>query len=275
MPNDLECLRSLKDRDLVREGLLVAEGREVCLRLFASGCEVHAVAGTPHAIAALKDHIPAGCRVHIMSAPQLSEILGFRFHRGVLAMAPMPPPRPLGELTKSGGSVPRRLLVCPHISDPENLGSMYRSASALGWDGIITGPETVSPWSRRVVRVSMGSVFLLPWWQVANPGDLRPLRDAGYLLAGTTIAPGCRDVKAFAADLDTLEELEGRTQPLALLFGHEYHGLADPWQEVCEQFVHIPMSEGPDSLNVSVSAAICCYLLGRPARKDQSPEAAL
>lgn len=274
MTGDLAYLNSLRDKNLAKEGLLVAEGKEVCLRLFKSGLAVRDVVCTPRIHDELAGQLPPGCVVHPMSEPAISAVVGFKFHRGILAIAQAPAIPSLTDALdgcQHGGKTtgqdpthrPCRLLACPHISDPENLGSLYRSASALGWDGIIVGPGTVSPWSRRVVRVSTGSVFMLKTWRVDSPADLMRLKEKGCLIAGTSIMPGCESIADFAGNLKRLETIEDRGQSLALLFGHEFRGIPDDWLAVCDRLVHIPMSEGPDSLNVAVTAAICCYLLGR------------
>src|SRR4051812_40725005 len=233
-------------------GAVIVEGVPAVQRLLASPYRVRAVLGVPGRVAALDlpDDVPA----YEADKWLLSEIIGFRLTRGVLASADRRPPADLGELlTGPDPAAPRRLAVLEGLNDAENLGSIARSAVALGVDGLLLDPRCADPLYRRSVRVSMGHVLALPFAVLADwPGGLDRLHEAGYLTVALTPA----------ADAVDLGSINPREHPrTAVLLGAEGPGLTAEAQAAARVRARIPMREGVDSLGVAAAAAIAFTLL--------------
>ncbi len=238
------------DRPAGRErgtGPVVVEGVPAVQRLLASPYPVRAVLGVPGRLADLD--LPAGVPAYEMDKWALSELIGFRLTRGVLASADRLPPADVGALlTGPDPAAPRRLAVLEALNDAENLGSIARSAVALGVDGLLLDPRCADPLYRRAVRVSMGHVLALPFAVLPGwPGDLARLHDAGYLTVALTPAPDAVDL----ADVDP------RAHPrTAVLLGAEGPGLTPEAQAGARVRARIPMRAGVDSLGVAAAAAV-------------------
>jgi tRNA G18 (ribose-2'-O)-methylase SpoU len=228
-------------------GLVIVEGVPAVERLLASPYRVRAVFGVPGRVAALD--LPAGVAAYEADKWVLSEVIGFRLTRGVLASADRRPPAGLDALLAGPDPVaPRRLAVLEGLNDHENLGSIARSAVALGVDGLLLDPRCADPLYRRAVRVSMGHVLALPFAVLPDwPGDLDRLRDAGYLTVALTPAEDAVDL----AEVDPVAH--PRT---AVLLGAEGPGLTPEAQRAARVRARIPMRTGVDSLGVAAAAAI-------------------
>src|SRR4051812_10506360 len=165
-------------------GPVIVEGVPAVARLLASPYRVRAVFGVPGRVAALD--LPEDVPAFEADKWLLSEVIGFRLTRGVLASADRRPPADLDALLAGPDpAAPRRLAVLEALNDAENLGSIARSAVALGIDGLLLDPRCADPLYRRSVRVSMGHVLGLPFAVVPEwPAGLERLHDAGY----TTVA---------------------------------------------------------------------------------------
>ena len=228
-------------------GPVIVEGVPAVERLLSSPYRVRAVFGVPGRVAALD--LPAGVPAYEADKWVLSEIIGFRLTRGVLASADRRPPADLDALlTGLDPAAPRRLAVLEGLNDHENLGSIARSAVALGVDGLLLDPTCADPLYRRAVRVSMGHVLALPFAVLDGwPGDLTRLHDAGYRTVALTPAADAVDV----ADVDP------RAHPrTAVLLGAEGPGLTPAAQQAAQVRARIPMRSGVDSLGVAAAAAI-------------------
>jgi tRNA G18 (ribose-2'-O)-methylase SpoU len=228
-------------------GPVIVEGVPAVQRLLASPYRVRAVFGVPGRVAALglPDEVPA------FEADKwvLSEVIGFRLTRGVVASADRRPPAELGELLAGPDpAAPRRLAVLEALNDAENLGSIARSALALGIDGLLLDPRCADPLYRRSVRVSMGHVLALPFAVLPEwPADLGRLHDAGYLTIALTPSPDAVD----------LAEVDPRDHPrTAVLLGAEGPGLTPEAQQAARVRARIAMRPGVDSLGVAAAAAI-------------------
>jgi tRNA G18 (ribose-2'-O)-methylase SpoU len=179
----------------------------------------------------------------------LSEVIGFRLTRGVLASADRRPPEDVGTLVSGPDPTgPRRLAVLEGLNDAENLGSIARSAVALGIDALLLDPRCADPLYRRAVRVSMGHVLALPFAVLPDwPAGLDLLHDAGYLTVALTPADDAVDLGDVAA----------RAHPrTALLLGAEGPGLTPEAQRAAQVRARIPMRTGVDSLGVAAAAAV-------------------
>lgn len=257
----IAAYRNLKDRTLRGERLFVTEGRLLTLRLLESRYQARSVLVAERFAEDLARAVPHGVPLYVAPEKLLWDVVGFKFHRGVLACGRRGEPMTVDELmAERGGAADLTLIVCPAVTDRQNLGSIVRIAGAFGLDGVILGKECCDPLSRRVLRVSMGAVFLVPIVQSSDlSADLRTLKDRW-------------NVELWATVLDAAAEpLEQVRRPgrLALLFGNEAHGLAGPWLAACDRRVTIPMRLGTDSLNLAVAAGIFLYVLKPDAARSR------
>jgi tRNA G18 (ribose-2'-O)-methylase SpoU len=228
-------------------GPVIVEGVPAVERLLASPYRVRAVFGVPGRVAALD--LPDDVVAYEADKWLVSEVIGFRLTRGVLASADRRPPADLDALLAGPDpAAPRRLAVLEALNDAENLGSIARSALALGIDGLLLDPRCADPFYRRSVRVSMGHILALPFAVLSDwPGDLGRLHDAGY----TTVA------LTPAADAVDLTSIDAAAHPrTAVLLGAEGPGLTPEAQAAVRVRARIPMRPGVDSLGVAAAAAI-------------------
>ena len=251
----LAAYRELNQRNLTREsGLFIAEGDKLTERLIASRYPVVSVLAESAQADRFEPLLDPQTPIYVAERKLLEATIGFNFHRGVLACGRRLPGPAIDELLDdrqpTGGCRDRAIiLVCPAVQDPTNLGSIIRTAAALGCAGVVLGRKCADPFSRRVLRVSMGAALHLPVVESDNLAeDLLALRRAKYELAGTVIDAPAEPLATF------------RPPPrLALLLGSEGHGLAPEWLAHCDRRLTIPMRLGIDSLNVAVAAAIVLY----------------
>jgi tRNA G18 (ribose-2'-O)-methylase SpoU len=252
----LEPYRRLKDTNQTRwSGQFICEGQILVERLLASDFEVASVlVDQPH-YEQMQTLISPKVETFVVPPKMVPQIVGFNFHRGVLACGRRKPSPPLEDLVMPADKG-LTLAVCPDVQDPVNLGSIARIAQALGIDALVLGPQCADPFSRRVLRVSMGAVLRLPVVQVSDlEGTLRDLRSRyGVELAATVLS-------------ETAELLDRahRSRRFALLLGNEGQGLPENLVAICQRRLTIPMSQGADSLNVSVAAGIFFYHFTRHA----------
>jgi tRNA G18 (ribose-2'-O)-methylase SpoU len=243
--------RNLPDRTLRGEQMFVAEGRALTQRLLTSRYPTAAVLCAEQHAAEFEREAAGRCPVYTMPEPLLIELVGYRFHLGVLAAGRRLPPWSLDELMAPLAAARRlTLAICPEVTKPENLGLVFRSTAALGVDGLLLGRLCYDPFSRRCLRVSMGGVFRVPWAQSADvPADFRALHERyGVELAATVLDPAAEPIDAV------------RWPPrVGLVFGSEYDGLRHQWLELCQRRITIPMQPGTDSLNLGVAAGIFLY----------------
>jgi tRNA G18 (ribose-2'-O)-methylase SpoU len=255
---ELDAYRDLRDRDLRREGLLVAEGRWLVERLLASGWEVLSVLCAPRFAEHFRELASGRCPVLTVDEKELARVAGFPFHRGVLAAARRPVfPSLAAWLSRSEPAAPPAggtLVLCPGLTGEYNLGSIVRSATALGADALAVGSRCCDPLSRRALKVSMGAAFRLPLLAMDEEEtlELSRLRAAGWRIAGASPAPEATPVACWRRD-----------GPVALALGEEAEGLPEPWAGGCDVLLRVPMRDGTDSLNVSVAAGILLYFLSR------------
>ena len=267
----LRDFRTVSDPELMRaRGLFVAEGRRAVERLLASRFRTHALLVTGSLLDRLGTALDAranrahGPRVFLTDSAQLRRITGFRFHRGCLALGERPAPRPEDEVWPAAD--PRRpLVVLERVSDPDNVGSIFRSAAAFGAAGVVLSPACADPLYRKAIRTSMGTTLTLPF-RVARewPGVLRRLRASGARLVALT-------PERLAAGLETFVRQESGA-PLALLLGNEGDGISRAALDLCDERVRIAVEPAVGSLNVAIAAAIVLQRLhARQPRLDREP----
>ncbi|MBN1241278.1 MAG: RNA methyltransferase [Spirochaetales bacterium] len=245
-PEGLELFDGLRDRDYAARGLMVIEGRILLDKALDAGLSIEAALCMPADRPSVEARSGGAFPVHSRPAPEIAELVGFGFHRGVLALARRPAlPEPARVATPDGD-----LLVLWNVTDPENLGLLSRSAAALGAAAIALGPGCADPYSRKALRTSMGNLLTRPLLRVDVAG-LAALRGPDRLLVAAALGPRSRELRGF--------DPGGRAVALAL--GNEGYGLPDEAIEVCDEVLVVPMASGVDSLNVAAAGAIMMWEL--------------
>jgi len=238
-------------------GVFIAEGELVVRQLLSSPCTTRSVLLTEGALARLVDTLatlPAETPVYLASEAVLAGVVGFNFHRGVVACGERPPEPPLDAVLATA----RALVVLEDLSNHDNVGGIFRNVAALAGrrTAVLLSPGTCDPLYRKALRVSIGQALHIPFRRLAEwTHDLDRLRAAGFTLLALTPDPG-------AVDLGTLEA-RGIHRP-ALLLGAEGPGLTPAAFAKADLRVRIPIAPGVDSLNVSVAAAVALSRLTRP-----------
>lgn len=250
---DYVQLREVNLRRLLEEehGLFIAEGDKVIRRAAEAGYEPRSFLLAPRWLDTLADVLEKWpeAPVYLVSEALAEQVTGFHVHRGALASYKRQPPSTLDTLLETVR--PDRIAIFDDIVDHTNVGAGFRAAAAMGVDAVLVTPTCADPLYRRSVKVSMGTVFQVPWTRLTSwPGDLAKLKDHGF----TTAAFALTD------DSITLDELTARhDEKLALIFGTEGHGLKPHVLAESDLTVRIPMAGGVDSLNVASSAAVAFY----------------
>lgn len=241
----------LLNRERPEEGMFIAESPKVVERALDAGYEpVSILLEKKHMEGEARDILArcGGIDVYTAELDVLTKLTGFPLTRGVLcAMRRKPLPK-LETLLQTA----TRVAVLENVMNPTNVGAIFRSAAALGMDAVILTQGSSNPLYRRAIRVSMGTVFQIPW-TFAGADWPAELKRFGF----TTAALALRE--------DTLalrDSRLGRAEKLALVLGTEGDGLAEGTIAACDYTVKIPMSHGVDSLNVAAASAVAFYQLG-------------
>jgi len=186
--------------------------------------------------------------VYIAPPEVLEQITGYHLARGVLCLMKRKAMQPVEELCRGM----KRVAVLEKVMNPTNLGAIFRSAAALGMEAVLLSPGCTDPLYKRSARVSMGTVFQVPW-TVLGAGWIEELSGLGFKLA------------AFALTDDTVSIRDkglNSEEKLAVVLGSEGPGLAQETIEACDYTIKIPMSHGVDSLNVAAASAVAFWQLG-------------
>ena len=247
--------RTLRRLDDPPAATMILEGLNVIEAAVGEGIGLTSVLVDERHLETLLERIPTLAHgetpLYVASRATLSAVSGFRVSRGYFAEARRPRPCDFEYVARGA----RRLVVLEALTDVTNVGALFRSASALGADGVVLAPTCADPLNRRAIRVSMGTVFQVPWCVAPAPwpaAALDALGEWGYLRAGMALVDG-------ALRLDD-PALKGHER-LALLFGGEGWGLSAEALAACDCHVVIPMAHGVDSLNVASSAAVALWEL--------------
>jgi tRNA G18 (ribose-2'-O)-methylase SpoU len=239
----ITAYRELKDKNLLsRHGLFIAEGEHLVKRLIESEFETHSLLvqeSRLHAFSETSFKFP----VFVATAKQISQIVGFKFHRGVLALGIRKPTMNVDTMMADAGKI-QRLVILPEINDVENLGGLFRTCAALGYKFIILGPSCCDPFARRAIRTSVGTLFKL---SISRSDDI--IRDVALLKKN-------HNFDFYAATTVESSSLPKPSTKLGLVFGSEADGLPADIIDVCDDNISVPMSTGVDSLNVVVAAGI-------------------
>lgn len=232
-------------------GLFIAEGEKVIRRAIEAGHRPRSFLLAERWIPGLADLIDLhpDAPVYVVSEDLAEAVTGFHVHRGALASLHRAEPTPMADLLGL-----RRLVVAEDIVDHTNVGAILRNAAGLGWDGVLLAPRSADPLYRRSIKVSMGTVFSLPWARVDDWATAIPsLRAVGFTVVALALTPD-------AVGLDDLVAA-GVPDKLAIVVGTEGEGLSRRWIEQADAVVSIPMAHGVDSLNVAAATAVACWAL--------------
>lgn len=251
----------LRNKHKSGEGLFIAESHKVISHALDAGYE-------PVSFLMEKRHIENQGKALIERCPEtpvytaesalLESLTGYKMNRGLLCAMRRPAEKDAEEVCRGAG----RIAVLEGIVDPSNVGAIFRCAAALGVDALLLAPNCCDPLYRKSVRVSMGTVFQLPWARIGEDSadwfenGLERIKAMGFKTAALAL-----DERAVSIEDESLAGEER----LALLLGTEGDGLAATTVEKCDYTVMIPMSRGVDSLNVATAAAVAFWQL-RPAQ---------
>jgi len=248
--------RDLRDVQLrqhleAEQGLFLAEGEKVVRRAVEAGFSPRSFLMAPRWLEGLDDVLStSGAPVYVVSEALAEEVTGFHVHRGALASLHRNPLPSVDQVLDGARSV----LVLEDVVDHTNVGAIFRSGAALGFDAVLLAPRCADPLYRRAIKVAMGAVFTTPWTRLPDWYDALPaLSRAGFTTIALTLAP----------DAAPIEDAVAGTDRLALVLGSEGHGLSPRWEQAADRRAIIPMAAGIDSLNVAAATAVACYVAAR------------
>ena len=249
----------LRNRREPEKGIFIAESPKVIDRALDAGYKPVSLLMERKQITGPAAGILSRCGdapVYTADREMLAELTGFELTRGVLCAFHRPAPRPVEELCKNA----RRVAVLEGIVDSTNVGAIFRSAAALNMDAVLINPSCCDPLCRRAVRVSMGTVFQVPWGQLGETPADWPEKgmDILHSLGFKTAAMALSD-RSVSID----DEQLAKEPKLAIVLGTEGDGLAAGTIASCDYTVKIPMSHGVDSLNVAAASAVAFWQLGK------------
>lgn len=240
----------LLNRQEPRKGMFIAESPRVIERALDYGCvpvsiliETRQIEGQKHIIKRC-GNIP----VYTAEFDVLTQLTGFKLTRGMLCAMYRPTPKTVSEI----GTGARRLAVLENVVNPTNIGAVFRSAAALGIDGVLLTPACSNPLYRRAIRVSMGTVFQISWAFFTEGQGIKLLQNLGFRTVALAL-----NKDALNIDAPQLKQEE----KLAIVLGTEGDGLAAETIASCDYTVRIPMANGVDSLNVASASAVAFWQL--------------
>lgn len=238
------------------KGMFIAESPKVIQRALDAGCE-------PVSLLVERGHVNEEAAAAILrcgdvpvytaSMEILTRLTGFQLTRGMLCAMKRPPLPTVAQVLQNA----KRVVILDSIMNPTNVGAIFRSAAALGMDAVLLTPGSSNPLYRRSARVSMGTVFQIPW-TFLNADWVESLRGFGF----KTAAMALREDSVAISD-----PVLAREEKLAMILGTEGEGLPQSTIDACDYTVLIPMYHGVDSLNVAAASAVAFYELSKHAAK--------
>ena len=229
--------------------LFIAESPKVIARALDAGCKPVSVLAERENLKGEAAEIIEACGdipVYTGENALLAKLTGYKLTRGLLCAMHRPPVRPLEEVLQGA----KRVAVLEDVVNPTNLGAIFRSAAALGMDAVVLTTGCSDPLYRRSARVSMGTVFQVPWGYLEQP--IGYLRELGFKTAAMALKED-----TYSIDDPAL----AREERLAIVLGTEGEGLTDATIAQCDYTVKIPMYHGVDSLNVAAASAVAFWEL--------------
>ncbi len=260
---ELDTFARLSERELLNldhpeKGLFIAESPKVTQRALDAGYEPTALLIDKKEMNPEAEQIIAKCGdipVFTAETQVLSLLTGFKLTRGMLCAMKRKPLKSVSQVCKNTS----RIAVLENVMNPTNIGAIFRNAAALNFDAVLLTDGCCDPLYRRSIRVSMGTVFQIPWTFIpkedyAKPGEgIRMLKDEGFATAAMSLKPDSVSIRNKKLNSE---------KKLAVILGTEGDGLALSTIAQCDYNIMIPMSHGVDSLNVSSAAAVAFWQLG-------------
>ena len=260
----------LLNKDYPEEGMFIAESPKVVGRALDAGYEPVSVLVEKKKMEENEETRQimekfADTKVPIFTADfeVLTQLTGFKLTRGMLCAIRRKPLRKFQDLCAGKN----RIVILENVQNPTNVGAIFRSATALNMEAVLLSPGCSDPLYRRASRVSMGTVFQIPWTFIQDHNEMRcereviwpkqailELRKLGY----KTVALALTDDSVSIDDTELMKE-----EKLAIILGNEGEGLEDETIALCDYTVKIPMAHGVDSLNVAAASAVAFWQLGR------------
>ena len=246
--------RDLRDVQLrktleAEHGLFIAEGEKVVRRAMEAGFDARSFLMAERWLQGLDDLLAqtdAPC--YVVTEAMAEEVTGFHVHRGALGSMHRRALPSLDEVLADATNV----LVLEDLVDHTNVGAIFRSGAAMGFDAVLLSPRCADPFYRRAIKVGMGAVFSTPWTRLDTWYDALPdLSARGFTTVALTLAEDSEPIEESVAGLDKV----------ALVLGSEGPGISPRWQQTADRRAIIPMREGIDSLNVAAASAVACYLV--------------
>lgn len=240
----------LLNRHEPEKGMFIAESPRVIERALDYGCVPVSILIETRQIEKQKDIMKRCGNIPVYTAEfdVLTQLTGFKLTRGMLCAMYRPALKTVSEICAGA----RRLAVLENVVNPTNVGAIFRSAAALGIDGVLLTPACSNPLYRRAIRVSMGTVFQIPWAFLTEEQGIKLLQSLGFRTVALAL-------NKEALDIDT-PQLK-REEKLAIVLGTEGDGLAAETIMCCDYTVRIPMANGVDSLNVAAASAVAFWQL--------------
>lgn len=268
----------LRNRLEPERGLFIAESPKVIDRALAAGREPISllveepwIEGMSQTFDVVDKRWGTDIPVYVASPEQLRQLTGYRLHRGALSAMRRWPLPSVEETCRDA----RRVAVMENIVDHTNVGALMRSAAALDVDAVLVTPSCGDPLYRRAARVSMGTVFQIPWTRIGGDDKhfwprrgLEELRSLGFTTVAMALSDDSISLDELTRRLNNSPESADHIDKLALIFGTEGDGLSRHTIAGADLTVKIPMSHGVDSLNVAASSAVVFYATS-PKRAEQ------
>lgn len=257
---ELDIYTTLKENQLQHyfepdPGLFIAESPNVIERALNSGCKPHSILVEQSQLEKEGKEIISRCgNIPVYTAPLevLTKLTGFQLTRGLLCAMYRPSLPSVEELCKNA----RRIAVLENVMNPTNIGAIFRSAAALNMDAVLLTPGCSDPLYRRASRVSMGTVFQIPWTyfeKKATESYVEQLHRLGFTTAAMALKENSTSVES---------PVFRSCDKLAVILGTEGDGLCNETIDTCNYTVMIPMAHGVDSLNVAAASAVAFWALG-------------
>lgn len=243
----------LLNRHEPEKGIFIAESPKVVERALDAGCEpISMLVERKHIDGEAKPIIDRCREVPVYMAPfeVLTQLTGFKLTRGMLCAMHRPQLPNVSEVCSKA----RRIAVLENVMNPTNVGAIFRSAAALNMDAVLLTHGCSNPLYRRAIRVSMGTVFQIPWTFLDKEKGVSELKELGFKTAAMALTDD-------SVSIDNEELLA--EEKLAIVLGTEGDGLAKEIIADCDYTVKIPMSHGVDSLNVAAASAVAFWQIGK------------